>query len=132
MSTTNLNSSLTLIAGEDLRESVYSLLYINSLGLVQKTNAADVMAIGVLGGNPRSNVDTTGHGVSVVLLKGIIKVIAGEPIGAGSFVMIDPSNAGKVASVGTIAEIAIGISIGVALTDADIGDIFQVFAQPIS
>lgn len=127
--------SITLVAGEDLRESMYSLLTLvddgNGYGVVKKsTGSIDVNAVGVLGINPNPDVDTMGFGVSVVLLEGVVKVIANGTITAGDFVVADAAVPGRVSGINTVVGAGDGTFIvGIALQSAVMEDVFEVLGQ---
>ncbi len=127
--------AVNLIAGEDLRDALYSLLYVeddSDVGKVIKTTATTQTPVGILGENPRSDVSTDGFGVPVVLLNGIVKLLAGAAITAGNLIVADVT-AGRVAGVADLAAIpADSMAIGVALESAIDGDVFEVLAQSIA
>lgn len=101
---------ITLIAGEDLSESQYHFVSIDSDGLAVLTTDEEV-AVGVLQNDP-------GEGeAAAVRVYGLTKLVAGGSIAAGDIV---ESFGGKGLVQGT------GIGNGIALTGAEEDGIFTL------
>lgn len=118
---------VNLIAGEDLRGDVYEILKVNASGQVIKTTAVTDTTVAILAEEPRSDADTTGTGVPVVLVAGggVGVVKAGATITAGQLLVPD-ATAGRVAGVTGAGGLAVdSMSIGVALDSAVDGDEFR-------
>lgn len=124
-------TTVNLIAGEDLRDSKNLLLRINGEGRAIKTTVGTDIAVGILAENPSSSEDTTGNGVPVVLLGGIIKVVAGasHTVAAGSFVFASSTDPGHVD--GSINLGAGVLSVGKALETGVNGDTFNVISYAL-
>ncbi len=134
MAVTQATNSITLVAGEDLRDKQFHLLEIvefQGIGVVKLTGQSSRPSC-VLSMNPNENIDTNGLGVPVALLQGVFKVKSFAGITAGQYVMPSQSvdEKGTVTGVDTIYDIPIQtISIGIALETVSAGAVFEVFAQ---
>lgn len=124
--------AVNLPAGEDLRGNVFHLVkLVNSSGraVVQKTTAATDVGVGVLAEEPRKDQATTGENVPVIMLDGSRTMMrAAGTITAGQFV-VPSTTAGRVNGVTTL--VASQIAVGIALTSAVAGDIFEVLGLVI-
>ena len=124
--------AVNLIAGQDLRGDLYELLHFEDdagVAKVIKTTAVTNSPVGILAEEPRTDLTTDGESVPVVLLQGIVKVKAGAAISAGDLVVPD-TTAGRVAGVANQAAlVADSTAIGIALSDAADGDVFEMLAQ---
>lgn len=118
-------SPITRIAAADFSDALYKLAVINSSGLAALAASATAAIAGVIGMNAAS-----GEAVPVNPLVGRLKVKAGGAITAGQLLVPDAS--GTVTGVADISAIpANAMSIGIALSDADSGDVFDFWAQPM-
>ncbi len=128
-------SAVNMIAGEDLRTEVGSILTIeddSDVGKVVKATAVTDTVVGYLAEDPDSSATTDGQTVPMGLLTGKVKLIAGATITAGQLIVPDVT-AGRVAGVTGVGGLADdSMAIGVALVSAVDGDIFSVLAMPIS
>ncbi len=128
--------AVNLIAGEDLRGDLYELLQIEDdggVGKVIKATAVTQVVVGILGEEPRSDATTDGETVPVVMLQGIVKVKAGGTVTAGDLVTVDGGTPGRAVTVADIAGmVADSMAIGIALTTAVDGEIFEMFAMPLT
>lgn len=126
-------TTVSLIAGEDLRGDLGSLLHIENdggTGKVIKTTLATQAPVGVLAENPFANLDTDGTSVPVTILNSVVKMVAGGSITAGQLIVADTGVAGRVLGIANIAAIpAGGAAVGTALESAVDGDVFKVLAQ---
>lgn len=135
MASSELNETLNLIAGEDLRGDLYEVLTLENDGGVAKVIKATTVnqvVVGVLAENPRSDLTTDGLGVPVTLLKGRVKFKAGATITAGELLVVD-ATAGRVAGIANLAAAAAdSFIIGMALESAVDGDVFEALAFSLS
>jgi hypothetical protein len=125
--------TVSLTAGADLRTpGLYSLLTIENDGGVAKVIAATAPTqtpIGILAEQPDAGLSTDGLVVPVAMLKGIVPMRAGGTITAGNLIVAH-TVAGRVVGVANVAALAADtIAVGVAMTSAVDGDVFDVFAQ---
>lgn len=138
MASTQNIKAVNLIAGEDLRSGFALLLTTENDGgttKVIKTTAVTETPVGILAEDPSADFDTDGFGVPVVLIGGggVAKVTAGGTITAGQLLVADAVTAGRVVGVADQAAlVADSTSIGVALTSAVAGDIFEVLLQVLT
>jgi hypothetical protein len=129
-----VTKNVNLIANEDLRGHVYKLLKFEAdAGIAKVVRAISPIqtSIGVLAENPNPDIDTTGMSVPVAILSGVVPMVAASAITAGNLIIA--AAGGKVAgttSIGTLA--ADTMAVGVALQDAQAGDIFDVLAMPMT
>ncbi len=132
MATTESTINVNLIAGEDLRGDLHSILQIEDdagVGKVIKATAVTNSTIGILAEEPDSAATTDGSAVSVMVLQGIVTVLAGATITAGQLIVPD-ATAGRVAGVANQAAlVADATAIGIALESAVDGDVFRMLAQ---
>jgi len=122
-------TTVNLIAGEDLRDSKNFLLHINTEGRVIKTTESSNIVVGVLAENPSSDVETTGRGVPVVLLGGILKVRANNTVSPGEFVIPSDTNPGHANGFPAIT--AGNFSVGIAIGPATVGQVFNIVAHTL-
>ena len=135
MASAQSTKTVSMIAGEDLRNNVYEILQVeNDLGTgkVIKATAVTNTVIGVLAEDPDGTATTDGETVPVVLLEGVVKMKAGAVITAAQLIVPDvtPGRVAGVANVGALA--ADSMAIGIALESAADGDIFEVLAMSIA
>jgi hypothetical protein len=127
--------AVNLIAGEDLRGDLHEILqFENDSGeaKVIKATAVTDTVVGILGEEPRTDADTDGETVPVVLLQGVVKVKAGATITAGELIVPDVT-AGRVTGVANVGALADdSMAIGIALKSAVDGEIFSMLAMPIA
>lgn len=123
---------VNLIAGEDLSDDIYSLVYIendSNVGKVIKTTGPTQTPVGVLMESLDATSGADGRIVPVALLHGVVPVKAGGSITAGQLLVAD-TDAGRVVGVANQAALAADtVAVGVALVSAVDGDIFPMLAQ---
>lgn len=125
MASFEANEVISLPAGEDLTGDLHKLLQVANDGEVVLATAATQVPIGTCG----EEVDAAGKVTSVVLLKGIVKMIAADnSIAPGELVV--PTTGGKVVGIANHATMAADtVAVGIALdTSATDGDVIRVVA----
>ena len=133
---TNLGTNVvTLIAGEDLRNNVGSVLTLNTSGRVVKTSgntASGTFPVGVLAMDPDGSAATTGNAVSVALIgSGIATLRAGGTITRGQVLVAD-DDSGRVVGVDSLADMtADQCGVGLALEAASDGGYFDAILRDI-
>lgn len=129
MSTQERINAISVPASSGLTDSQYTLVNIDSSGQLALPSAGG-RAVGVLLDKPGQNAgsnggtdESTGFAARVGLLNGSgrLKVIAGGSITAGDEIKSDGSGHAVDASTPADGEFALGV----ALADADDGDIFE-------
>lgn len=135
MASAQSTKTVSLLAGEDLRDDLFEILQVEDdggVGKVIKASAVTEVVIGVLAMNPDGANSSDGEMVSVTLLQGIVKMKAGGVVTAGDLVVPD-STAGRVVTVADIGALAVdSMAIGIALETAADGEIFQCLAMSIA
>ena len=123
---------VSLPAGEDLAGDFTAALTIDSDGRVVKTTSATDVIVGALASEPATT--DTGAAVAVAIIGGggVLKMRAGADIDAGELI-VPSATAGRVESVDDIAGLAADqMAVGIALSGAADGDVFEVLAMTIA
>ena len=124
---------VSLAAGEDLTGSFAEALTVDASGRVVKTASATDVIVGALASEPAATADT-GAAVAVAIIGGggVLQMRAGGDIDAGQLI-VPSATAGRVDSVDDIAGLAANqMAVGIALSGAADGDVFQVLAMTIA
>lgn len=103
-------------AGADLSAKQYFIVKLSSGNVVLASAATDII-LGVLQNKPKSGENAD---VTLANAQGTVKVVAGGSISAGNMVTAD--SAGKAVATTTVGNYILGM----ALEDADSGDVFEV------
>lgn len=123
MATTGVYVAKSFEAGEDLSSAKWRFVTLETDGQVDLADADAEATLGVAMTNP----DTAGQAVTVAV-SGVVKVYAGGSITAGDEVVTDAS--GEAVEKSTSSS-ATAVTAGVALEDADDGDVFQIQIVPL-
>lgn len=122
--------SVTLLAGSDFTGDIYKLARM-STSVARTADLATELTdtiIGVIGEEV-----TAGEECPIIMLKGIVKMVAGAAVTVGELV-IPHSTDGTVEGATNIgALLADTMAVGIAVTAAaNAGDIFEVLAMPLT
>jgi len=125
---TEAAEAVTLPAGEDLTGDLYKAAKINSSGQVAVATAVGDTVAGIIG----EEVDTVGDATQLVLLKGIVKVKAGDTITAGHIAVLEATT-GQPVGVASLAAIPVDqMALGIWLEGGADGEVLSMLAMPIA
>lgn len=133
MATDQSVECISLVAGEDLNDDTFKLLTLNSSGRAILATAVNQPIVGVLAENPKINAvgdNSNGRVVSVAILKGVIKVLAGGTVTAGNCA-IWGTGAVAVDGGALSAVAADSMVIGVFKESGVINQVVEVIALPL-
>lgn len=116
--------AITMIAGSDFTGDIYKLAEVSANDTIDVVNGLTDTVAGIIGEEVLA-----GRNVSLVLLQGRVKVMAGGNITAGQVLI--PSVTGRVIGT-TQGAIPTGVmGVGIALSAGVNGDIIEMLAQPV-
>jgi hypothetical protein len=133
--------SITMPAGEDLRDRYCHALTTDHLGRVIMTDAATDVVIGILAQNPSPDIDTTGEGVTVAIIgaggRMMVELESDVTLASGEIGILVPTatsnkdgEAAVVKGVGNLAVDQMGF--GLLLGSGSDGDFAEFIAQTIA
>lgn len=130
-------NSLTLVAGENLATDIYKILTRNASGQVVKATAATQIPVGIsaMNTNQAQGVagDSTGNGVTVAQLQGVVLVECAGTIVVGNLVQAGAGGLAVDAGGAGLADLGANeFAIGYAIEAGVIGQIIEVQAMLVA